>query len=44
MAIGLGLMLGVSLLSILYPGNPAIRNIYLYGGLVLFGGLTLYDT
>lgn len=44
LAIGLGGLLGVSLLSILYPGSPALRNIWLYGGLGLFSAFTLYDT
>jgi len=44
LAIGLGGMLGVSLLSIFYPGSPALYNIYMYGGLLLFSGFVLYDT
>lgn len=43
LACGLGGMLGVSLLSILFPGSAALRSIWLYGGLVLFSGLTLFD-
>lgn len=37
-------MLGISLLSIVYPGSPALYNIYLYGGLALFSAFVLYDT
>jgi FtsH-binding integral membrane protein len=37
-------MLGVSLLSMFYPGSPALYNIYLYGGLALFSAFVLYDT
>lgn len=44
LALGLGGMLGVSLLSILYPASPALYNIYMYGGLALFSALVLYDT
>ena len=44
LAIGLGGMLGVSLLSMLYPGSPALHNMWLYGGLALFSAFTLYDT
>jgi len=43
LAVGLGGMLGVSLLSILYPGSPALRSIWLYGGLALFSAFLLYD-
>jgi FtsH-binding integral membrane protein len=42
LAIGLGGLIGVSLLNMFYP-NPALQSIWLYGGLVLFGGFTLYD-
>jgi FtsH-binding integral membrane protein len=44
LALGLGGMLGVSLLSIAYPHSPALYNIYLYGGLALFSAFVLYDT
>jgi FtsH-binding integral membrane protein len=37
-------MMGVSLLSIFYPGSPALTNIWLYGGLVLFSAFIMYDT
>jgi len=43
LACGLGGLLGVSLLSILYPGSPALRSIWLYGGLALFSAFVLYD-
>lgn len=44
LSIGLGGMLGVSLLSIFYPSSPALYNIYMYGGLLLFSAFVLYDT
>ena len=44
LALGLGGMLGVSLLSVFYPGNPILRNIWLYGGLALYSAFLLYDT
>ena len=44
LALGCGALLGVSLLSIVYPGSPALTNIWLYGGLVLFSAFVMYDT
>ena len=44
MSIGLGAMLGVSLLSMFNPMSPALYNIWLYGGLGLFSLFVLYDT
>jgi len=44
LAIGLGGMLGISLLSMFYPGSPALYNLYMYGGLALFSAFVLYDT
>jgi FtsH-binding integral membrane protein len=44
LALGLGGLCGISLLSILYPGNKALYNMGLYGGLALFSALMLYDT
>lgn len=44
LAVGLGGMMGVSLLSIIYPGSPVLTNIWLYGGLALFSAYVLYDT
>lgn len=35
-------MIGISLMSMFYP-SPALFNLWLYGGLVLFGAFTLYD-
>lgn len=35
-------LLGVGLMSMFYP-SPALYNIWLYGGLVLFSAFTLYD-
>jgi len=40
---GLGALIGINLLSIFYP-SPALFNMWLYGGLFLFGALVLYDT
>ena len=42
LAMGLGGMLGITLLSMFYP-SPALFNIWLYGGLVLFSAFVLYD-
>lgn len=44
LAIGLGGMLGVSILSMFNPMSPALYNIWLYGGLGLFSMFVLYDT
>jgi len=37
-------MMGISLLSMFYPGSPALTSIWLYGGLALFSAFLLYDT
>ena len=39
-----GGMFAVSMLGMFYPGSSALYNIWLYGGLVLSGGLVLYRT
>ena len=44
LALGLGGMLGISLLSIVYPQSRALYNLYLYGGLALFSAFLMYDT
>lgn len=44
LALGLGAMLGISLLSMLNPLSPALYNMWLYGGLALFSAFVLYDT
>jgi FtsH-binding integral membrane protein len=44
LAIGLGGMLGISILSMFNPLSPALYNIWLYGGLGLFSLFVLYDT
>ena len=44
LSLGLGGLLGVSFLSIFYPGSPALKNIWLYGGLALFSAYVLFDT
>ena len=44
LACGLGGLLGASLLSIFYPGSPALWNIQMYGGIALFSLFVLYDT
>lgn len=43
LAIGLGGLLGVSLLSIFFPSR-ALYNVWLYGGLAVFSLFVLYDT
>lgn len=42
LGLGCGAMLGVGLLSMFYP-SPALMNIYMYGGLLLFSAFVLYD-
>ena len=44
LALGLGGMLGVSLLSMFFPNSKALWSIYMYGGLFLFSAYVLYDT
>jgi len=43
-ALGMGCagMIGISLMNMFYP-SPALFNIWLYGGLVLFSAFVLYD-
>jgi FtsH-binding integral membrane protein len=43
LGIGCGALMGVSLASIFFPGSKTLFNIWLWGGLALFGGITLYD-
>ena len=43
LACGLGGLMGVSLLSMVFPQNAALTSIWLYGGLGLFSAFTLYD-
>lgn len=44
-ALGMGAagMLGIGIASMFWP-SPALMNIWLYGGLLLFSGYVLYDT
>ena len=44
LALGLGGLMGVSLLQMLYPQSRALYNVYLYGGLGLFSLLMMYHT
>ena len=41
--LGLASLLGVGVVNMFWP-SPMLMNIYLYGGLMLFGGFVLYDT
>jgi growth hormone-inducible transmembrane protein len=43
LGMGCGAMLGISIASMLWPNNPALWNLWLYGGLVLFSAFVLYD-
>jgi FtsH-binding integral membrane protein len=36
--------MGVSLMSMFYPGSRSLHNIWMYGGLLLFSAFILYDT
>ena len=40
---GLAGLLGVGVMNMFWP-SPALMNLYMYGGLMLFGGFVLYDT
>lgn len=42
LGVGLGAMIGIGLLQMFYP-SPTLFNIWLYGGLLLFGAFTMYD-
>jgi len=42
MGIGLGAMIGLGIMNMFWQ-SKALWNIYLYGGLVFFSALTLYD-
>lgn len=44
LSLGLGGLLGVSLLSFIYPNSAALHSIWLYGGLALFCAFLMYDT
>lgn len=37
-------MIGIGLASMFWPNSAALFNIWLYGGLVLFGAFVLFDT
>jgi len=39
---GFGVIFGLGIVSMFWP-SPALFNIYLYGGLLLFGAFMLYD-
>jgi len=42
LSIGLGCLIGAGLINMFYP-SKALFNIYLYGGVFLFGAFTMYD-
>ena len=44
LSIGIGLLIGNSVIRMFYPGSPLLRRIDIYGGLALFGCFVLYDT
>ena len=41
---GLAGMIGVGLASMFWPMSPGLYNVWMYGGLLLFGAFVLYDT
>lgn len=45
-ALGMGLagLIGIGFASMFFPGNQALFNLYMYGGLALFSAFILYDT
>jgi growth hormone-inducible transmembrane protein len=43
LAVGCGAMMGVSIASVFFPQSKALFNIWLWGGLAIFGAFTLYD-
>jgi FtsH-binding integral membrane protein len=44
LSIGLTCLVGASFASMFFPGSSILQNVALYGGLGLFGAMTLYDT
>ena len=45
-ALGMGLagMIGIGFASMFWPMSPGLYNVWMYGGLLLFGAFVLYDT
>ena len=43
LGMALGGMIGLGLVNIFWP-SPALFNIWMYGGLLLFGAFVLFDT
>ncbi len=41
---GLAGMIGIGLASMFWPMSPGLYNVWMYGGLILFGAFVLYDT
>jgi len=41
---GIASLVGVGLASMIWPGNSLLYNIFLYGGVALFGAATISDT
>mmetsp|Transcript_10543 Transcript_10543/g.26548 ORF Transcript_10543/g.26548 Transcript_10543/m.26548 type:complete len:379 (+) Transcript_10543:86-1222(+) len=44
LSIGLGIVFASSIGSMFFPASALLHNIWMYGGLAVFGGFTLYDT
>ena len=44
LSLGVGLVMAASLGSLFFPGSSLLYNVVMYGGLAVFGGMTMLDT